>query len=101
VPGGSTRGQAPRVERSGTPCRTLRHCESPLRAEAGHKWTALIRDSVTKSDLDADPDQLAFELIAFPEAANVQAVLHDAPSAYDLARNAVRSRLTPSRPLPR
>lgn len=63
-------------------------------AEAGQKWTQLIRDSIAKSDLDADPDQLAFELIAFLEAANVQAVLHDAPSAYDLARNAVRSRLT-------
>ncbi|WNV91657.1 TetR/AcrR family transcriptional regulator [Umezawaea sp. Da 62-37] len=65
-------------------------------ADAGVKWTALIRDAVVKSDLDDDPDLLAFELIAFLEAANVQAVLHDAPGAYDLARKAVHARLTRS-----
>ncbi|WP_106185919.1 TetR/AcrR family transcriptional regulator [Umezawaea tangerina] len=63
-------------------------------AEAGTKWTALIRDAVAKSGLDDDPDLLAFELIAFLEAANVQAVLHDAPGAYELARRAVDARLT-------
>lgn len=62
-------------------------------AEAGEKWTELIRDSAASSELD-DPDQLAFELIAFLEAANVQSVLHDFPGAYDRARTAVRARLT-------
>ncbi|MEO6090299.1 MAG: TetR/AcrR family transcriptional regulator [Umezawaea sp.] len=64
-------------------------------AEAGSKWTNLIRDSAAKSDLDADPDQVAFEVIALLEAANVQSVLHDFPGAYGLARTAVRARLTP------
>jgi AcrR family transcriptional regulator len=64
-------------------------------AEAGTKWTALIRDSAAKAGLDADPDQVAFEVVALLEAANVQSVLHDFPGAYDRARTAVRARLTP------
>jgi len=62
-------------------------------AEAGEKWTALIREAAVQSGLE-DPDQLAFEVVAFLEAANVQAVLHDFPGAYDRARVAVRERLT-------
>ncbi|HEX6343425.1 TetR/AcrR family transcriptional regulator [Umezawaea sp.] len=64
-------------------------------AEAGARWTALIRDQAEKSDLDDDPAQVAFEVVAFLEAANVQAILHNAPDAYDRARTAVRARLTP------
>ncbi len=70
-------------------------------AEAGTRWTALVQDSAAESDLTADPAQLAFEIIAFLEAANVQSVLHDAPGSYDRARTAVRARLdqvTPRRP---
>ncbi|MCS7483421.1 TetR/AcrR family transcriptional regulator [Umezawaea endophytica] len=66
-------------------------------AEAGTGWSDLIRDQAGKSDLDADPAQVAFEVIAFMEAANVQAILHSDPDAYDRARAAIRARLTPRR----
>ena len=59
----------------------------------GDDWTALIERTISAADLDVDPPQLAFELIAFLEAANVLSVLHDNPAAYDRARVAVRSRL--------
>ncbi|HWO64099.1 MAG TPA: TetR/AcrR family transcriptional regulator [Umezawaea sp.] len=66
-------------------------------AEAGTRWTDLIRDQAEKSDLEADPAQVAFEVIAFMEAANVQAILHNTPGAYDRARTAILARLTPRR----
>ena len=64
-------------------------------AEAGTRWTDLIRDQAEKADLEADPAQVAFEVIAFMEAANVQAILHNTPDAYDRARTAILARLTP------
>ena len=66
-------------------------------AEAGTRWTDLIRDQAEKSDLEGDPAQVAFEVIAFMEAANVQAILHNTPDAYDRARVAILARLTPRR----
>jgi AcrR family transcriptional regulator len=66
-------------------------------AEAGTRWADLVQDQAGKSDLDADPAQVAFEVIAFMEAANVQAILHNTPGAYDRARTAIRARLTPTR----
>ena len=66
-------------------------------AEAGTRWTDLIRDQAEKSDLEGDPAQVAFEVIAFMEAANVQAILHNTPDAYDRARAAILARLTPRR----
>ncbi|MEJ2852786.1 MULTISPECIES: TetR/AcrR family transcriptional regulator [unclassified Saccharothrix] len=63
-------------------------------AEYGRAWTALVRDTVEGvPDLAADPDQVAFELIAYLEMANAQSVLHDDPAAYARARTAVHSRL--------
>lgn len=45
---------------------------------------------------DTDPDQLAFELIAFMETANAVSLLHDDPNAYERARTAIRRRLDTS-----
>lgn len=59
----------------------------------GAEWTGLIERTVSEVDPEADAAQVAFELIAFLEAANVQSVLHDNPVAYERARVAVRTRL--------
>ncbi|MFT7835522.1 TetR/AcrR family transcriptional regulator [Saccharothrix sp. BKS2] len=64
-------------------------------AELGARWHGLIRDTAAAVPGVTDPDQLAFELIAFLELANTRSVLHDDPRAYDRARAAVRSRLAP------
>ncbi|WP_367133442.1 TetR/AcrR family transcriptional regulator [Saccharothrix sp. HUAS TT1] len=57
------------------------------------EWNAHVRETIAAIPGVADPDQLAFELIAFLEMANAQSVLHDDPHAYDRARVAVRARL--------
>ncbi|MBB5958948.1 AcrR family transcriptional regulator [Saccharothrix tamanrassetensis] len=63
-------------------------------AEYGRRWNDLVRTTIEDvPDLAVDPAQLAFELIAFLEMANVQSVLHDDPDAYTRARTAVRSAL--------
>ena len=59
----------------------------------GREWNAYVRETVAAIPEIGDPDQLAFELIAFLEMANAQSVLHDDPHAYDRARAAVRDRL--------
>jgi AcrR family transcriptional regulator len=59
----------------------------------GREWNAYVRETVAAIPGIADPDQLAFELIAFLEMANAQSVLHDDPRAYERARVAVRDRL--------
>ncbi|MFE9744023.1 TetR/AcrR family transcriptional regulator [Saccharothrix saharensis] len=59
----------------------------------GREWNAYVRETAAVIPGVADPDQLAFELIAFLEMANAQSVLHDDPHAYERARVAVRARL--------
>lgn len=59
----------------------------------GRGWNELVRDTIADVPGVADPDQVAFELIAFLEMANAQSVLHDDPDAYSRARTAVRNRL--------
>lgn len=59
----------------------------------GREWNSYVRETVAAIPDVADPDQLAFELIAFLEMANAQSVLHDDPHAYERARAAVRNRL--------
>jgi AcrR family transcriptional regulator len=59
----------------------------------GREWNSYVRDTVAAIGEVADPDQVAFELVAFLEMANAQSVLHDDPHAYDRARAAVRNRL--------
>ncbi|MFE2750489.1 TetR/AcrR family transcriptional regulator [Actinosynnema sp. NPDC059335] len=62
-------------------------------ARYGAEWHAYVRDTIAATGSVADPDQLAFELIAFLELANARSVLHDDPHAYERARAAVRARL--------
>jgi AcrR family transcriptional regulator len=69
-------------------------------ADASRTWQQLvvraIEDARQLGDIAADTDgaQLAFELIAFLEAANGSALLHDDPTAYDRGRAAIRTRLS-------
>jgi AcrR family transcriptional regulator len=74
------------------------------------RLTALIREFVVaaleRGDLpdDEEPDALTFELNGIILAANTHFVLHQDPSALDLARHVVRRRLgisSASRPLRR
>ncbi|MEU6786514.1 TetR/AcrR family transcriptional regulator [Nonomuraea angiospora] len=68
-------------------------------AAAGLDWirfvTRTVDDARQLGELadDTDPDQLAFELIAFMENANVVSLLHDDPKAYERARTAIGNRL--------
>jgi AcrR family transcriptional regulator len=59
-------------------------------AELGARWYGLVRDTAAEVPGLDDPDQVAFELIAFLELANARSVLHDDPRAYERARAAVR-----------
>jgi hypothetical protein len=71
-------------------------------ATAHADWTRLVTRTLTDArDLgelvaDADTAQLAFEFIAFMEAANAAAVLHDDPAVYERSRAAIRRRLIDS-----
>ncbi|MGW5663831.1 TetR/AcrR family transcriptional regulator [Streptomyces sp. NPDC003758] len=72
--------------------------DAVLRAQ--RDWTAHIERTITEArddtrELRADTDapQLAFELIALMETANVVSVLHDDGTAYRRARIAIASRL--------
>jgi AcrR family transcriptional regulator len=61
------------------------------------EWMALIEEAVQAAvdsgEVDADANQLAFDLNAYYEAANFASILHDDGKAYDRARQAIRSRL--------
>ena len=61
------------------------------------EWMTLIEDTVRvaveRGEVDADANQLAFDLNAYYEAANFASILHDDGKAYDRARQAIRSRL--------
>jgi AcrR family transcriptional regulator len=58
--------------------------------------TRTLKDARAVGELaaDVDAEQLAFELIAFTNAANAAAVLHDDPASYRRSRTAVHRRLT-------
>lgn len=68
-------------------------------AAAGREWSRLVASTIDDARRlgelaeDTEPDQLAFELIAFLETANAVSLLHDDPVAYRRARTAVRRRL--------
>lgn len=63
-----------------------------------HEWMDLletaVREAVERGEVDADPKQLAFDLNAYYEAANFASILEDDFTAYDRARQSIRSRLT-------
>ncbi|MEV0379551.1 TetR/AcrR family transcriptional regulator [Nonomuraea sp. NPDC050643] len=68
-------------------------------AAAGLDWTRFVARAIDDARQlgelvgNTDADQLAFELIAFLEAANATSVLHDDPKAYDRARTAIYNHL--------
>ncbi|MEV0231854.1 TetR/AcrR family transcriptional regulator [Nonomuraea sp. NPDC050786] len=68
-------------------------------AAASLEWTRFVARAVDDARQlgelagDTDPDQLAFELIAFMETANAVSLLHDDPKAYERARTAIRRHL--------
>lgn len=73
------------------------------------EWIGLIEQTVdearTLGELDADPRQLAFELNAFCDSANMASLLSDNdPAGYEQARQSIRARLeaaaTPDAPAP-
>ncbi|GAB2661549.1 TetR/AcrR family transcriptional regulator [Kribbella swartbergensis] len=61
------------------------------------EWMALletsVREAVELGQLDADPAQLAFDLNAYYEAANLASILHGGEAPYTHARQAIRARL--------
>jgi AcrR family transcriptional regulator len=65
-------------------------------AAAGLEWNGLVASAVGDARRlgelteDTEPDQLAFELIAFMETANAVSLLHDDPVAYQRARTAIQ-----------
>ncbi|MEV6109505.1 TetR/AcrR family transcriptional regulator [Streptomyces sp. NPDC051940] len=68
-------------------------------AKAHLDWTAYVEETVREARIaggltdGADPAQLAFELIALMELANLYSVLHGDPAAYDRAGTGILSRL--------
>jgi AcrR family transcriptional regulator len=52
-----------------------------------------VREAVELGQLDADPAQLAFDLNAYYESANLASILHGGETPYMHARQAIRARL--------
>ncbi|TDW23753.1 TetR/AcrR family transcriptional regulator [Kribbella kalugense] len=77
-------------------------------AAVHHEWmdliTTTIGEAVERGQLAGDPRQLAFDLNAYYEAANLASILHNDETTYEQARQAVRTRLesavAPGTPLP-
>jgi AcrR family transcriptional regulator len=61
------------------------------------EWMDLIEtavaEAIERGELAGDAKQLAFDLNAYYEAANLASILHNDESGYERARQAVRSRL--------
>jgi AcrR family transcriptional regulator len=61
------------------------------------EWMELIenavREAVERGQVDADPAQLAFDLNAYYEAANLASILHNDETAYAQARQSIKARL--------
>ena len=77
--------------------------------QVDHEWIDLIEQYITEArdlgEMTADPTQLAFDLNAFLESANMASLLRDDTAAvFDRARQSVRTRLeavaTTGTPLP-
>jgi AcrR family transcriptional regulator len=68
-------------------------------ADVEQEWLRLIADTVDEARQlgevkgDVDPRQLAFELDAYLDSANLRSLLNGDRGAYDLARTAVEQRL--------
>ncbi|MFB6726166.1 TetR/AcrR family transcriptional regulator [Kribbella sp. NPDC056345] len=60
--------------------------------------TDVVRGAVERGELDADPVQLAFDLNAYYEAANLASILHGDEGVYDQARRSIGARLESARP---
>lgn len=77
-------------------------------AAVHYEWMDLIEttigEAVGRGELAGDPKQLAFDLNAYYEAANLASILHNDETTYDHARQAVRTRLesavVPGTPIP-
>ncbi|MEU8226042.1 TetR/AcrR family transcriptional regulator [Kribbella sp. NPDC048915] len=77
-------------------------------ASVHSEWMEIVRtaiaEAVERGELAGDPAQLAFDLNAYYEAANLASILHDDVSGYDRARESVRTRLAaavvPGSPVP-
>ena len=64
-------------------------------AAASRDWYRLVADTAAVAgDPAGDPEQLAFELIAYLESANALSLLYDDPAPYGRARAAIDRRLT-------
>lgn len=53
----------------------------------------VVREAVDRGELNADPAQLAFDLNAYYEAANLASILHGNESGYEQASRSIRTRL--------
>ncbi|MEV6418091.1 TetR/AcrR family transcriptional regulator [Kribbella sp. NPDC051718] len=67
-------------------------------AEVNQEWIALVEqtiaEAITAGELAADPAQLAFELNAYYDSANLASLLRaDDGAIYDRARQSIRARL--------
>jgi AcrR family transcriptional regulator len=78
-------------------------------AEVHHEWLQLIEQTIAEAvatgELATDPSQLAFELNAYYDSANLASLLHnDNATIYHQARHSIRTRLesatTPGTKLP-
>ena len=77
-------------------------------AAVHREWMDLLEnaaaEAVVRGELAVDPKQLAFDLNAYYEGANLASILHNDYAAYDQARQAVQTRLSsavvPGTPLP-
>ncbi len=104
------RGVARLLTRPGVPRRLLllpgdprvRRAAGPVRdalAEADQEWLALVAATIDEARelgevrADVDPRQLAYELDAYLDSANMRSLLGGDPAVYDLARAAVDERL--------
>jgi len=69
-------------------------------ADVHREWMELIenavREAVERGQVDADPAQLAFDLNAYYEAANLASILHNDETAYTQARQSIKVRLESS-----
>ena len=77
-------------------------------AAVHREWMTLlgttVGEAVERGELAADPEQLAFDLNAYYEGANLASILHNDNASYQRARQAVQIRLesavVPGTPLP-
>jgi len=70
-------------------------------ADVHREWMELVekvvREAVDRGELKADPAQLAFDLNAYYEAANLASILHGDDAGYDKASRSIGARLESAR----